>query len=74
MAITARRRHKHGEIGRKHGNTLVGTLRKTYGERFAPGCAETAKLSNVLKKMDEPSMSKLIHDHEAGRLEQICKG
>ena len=73
-AHTIRHREKKGEIGRKHGNTLVGTLRKTYGERFAPGCAERAKLSDVLKKMDDPSLSKLIRDHEAGRLGEICRG
>jgi hypothetical protein len=28
-----RHRDKNGEISRKHGNTLVGTLRKTYGPR-----------------------------------------
>lgn len=73
-AHSTRHRDKGGEISRKHGNTLVGTLRKTYGERFAPGCAETANLNKVVRKMDEPSLSKLIHDHEAGRLEEICKG
>ena len=73
-AHTIRHREKIGEIGRKHGNTLAGTLRKTYGERFAPGCAERAKLSDVLKKMDDPSLSKLIRDHEAGRLGDICRG
>jgi hypothetical protein len=28
MVISARHRNKNGEIGRKHGNILVGTLRK----------------------------------------------
>jgi hypothetical protein len=31
MAIDARHRQKNGEISRKHGNTLISTLRKTYG-------------------------------------------
>lgn len=35
MAISARHRDKNGEIGRKHGNTLVGTLRKTYDGSFS---------------------------------------
>ncbi len=68
-----RRRDKNGEISRKHGNTLISTLRKTYGADFAKGCAESEKLSDVLHKMDEPSLSKLVRDHEAGKLEQICK-
>jgi hypothetical protein len=50
-----------------------GTLRKTYGVDFAKGCAESDRLSDVLHEMDEPSLSKLVRDHEAGKLEQICK-
>jgi hypothetical protein len=68
-----RHRDKNGEISRKHGNTLISTLRKTYGADFAKGCADSDKLSDVLHKMDEPSLSKLVRDHEAGKLEQICK-
>ena len=30
MAIDARYRDKNGEISRKHGKTLIGTLRMTY--------------------------------------------
>jgi hypothetical protein len=67
-----RHRDEDGEISRKHGNTLIRTLRKTYGTDFAKDCADSEKLSDVLHKMDEPSLSKLVHDHEAGKLEQIC--
>ena len=42
-----RHRDKNGEISRKHGNTLVGTLRKQYGAAFAPGFKDTDKLSNT---------------------------
>jgi hypothetical protein len=35
-----RHRDKNGEISRKHGNTLVRTLRKLYGAGFAPGCSD----------------------------------
>jgi hypothetical protein len=62
-----------GEISRKHGNTLIRTLRKTYGLTFAKNCSDTERLSDVLHKMDEPSLSKLIADHEWDRLEEICK-
>ena len=68
-----RYREENGKIGRKHGNTLMQTLRNTYGISFAPGCANHAKLSYVLAKLDEPSLSHLIRDHEAGNLEQICR-
>jgi hypothetical protein len=63
-----RHRDKNGEISRKHGNTQIGTLRKHYGAGFAAGFKDSDKLSDVLAKMDEPSLSKLIRDHEAGTL------
>jgi hypothetical protein len=63
-----RHRDKNGEISRKHGNTQVGTLRKHHGVGFAAGFKDSDKLSDVLAKMDEPSLSKLIRDHEAGTL------
>jgi hypothetical protein len=43
-----RQGNKDGEISSKHGNTLVRTLRKMYGHRFATGFADTDKLSEVL--------------------------
>jgi hypothetical protein len=73
MAIDTRHRDKNGEISRKHGNTLIRTLRITYGPGFAPGFTDNAKLSEVLEKMDEPSLRHLIRDHNAGYLEQICR-
>ena len=33
-------RDKDGELSRKHGNTLIGTLRSHYGADFATGCSE----------------------------------
>lgn len=68
--IDDRHRYKDGEITKKHGNTLVRTLRKIYGESFASGFAGTDKLSYVLQK--EPthsSLSQLRKDHVAGTLE-----
>jgi hypothetical protein len=50
MAFDARYRDKDGEISRKHGNTLIGTLRISYGSEFAKGCASDEKLSDVLAK------------------------
>jgi hypothetical protein len=66
--LDARHQDKDGEISRKHGNTLIGTLRETYGTGFATGCPDHMKLSEALHKMDEPSLSKLRRDHEAGKL------
>jgi hypothetical protein len=39
-----RHRDKGGEISKKHGNTLISTLRERYGESFAKGEPGTAKL------------------------------
>jgi hypothetical protein len=47
MAFDTRHRDKNGEISRKHGNTLIRTLRKTYGESFAGGCGNKRKLGEV---------------------------
>jgi hypothetical protein len=46
----------------------VRTLRKVYGQRFAEGCSPDEKLSEMLHKLDEPSLSKLVHDHEKRKL------
>jgi hypothetical protein len=59
MAVV-RCREENDKISRKRGNTLIQTLRKTYGRAFAPGCADYAKLSDVLAKLDELSLGHLI--------------
>jgi hypothetical protein len=55
-------RNKDGKISVKLGDTTIWTLRKTYGEKFAPDEDENAKLGDVLERLDEPSLSKLIQD------------
>jgi hypothetical protein len=68
MAIDTRPRDKRGEISQKHGNTLIRTLRKTYGARFAKDCADDDKLGDVLARLDQSSLSKLRRDYNAGML------
>jgi hypothetical protein len=68
MAVDARYRDKSGEISRKHGDTPIGTLRISYGSRFDKGCADSEKLNEVLAKLDEPSLFRLVRDHKAGML------
>jgi hypothetical protein len=58
-----------GVISSKHGDTLVRTPRKIYGQGFAAGYPETAKLSEVLLQLNEPSVSQLRRDHETDHLE-----
>jgi hypothetical protein len=65
-----RHRNTDGEISGKHGNTLISTLRKIYGQSFAAGYPETAKLTEVLLKLNETSLSQLRRDHETGHLDR----
>jgi hypothetical protein len=67
--VDNRHRHTDGEISGKHGNTLIRTLRKIYGQSFAAGYPETEKLSEVLLKLNETSLSQLRRDYETGHLE-----
>jgi hypothetical protein len=60
-----RHRNKDGEISRKHGNALVGTLRKIYGSSFATGARDEAKLGDILHRLDESSLTKLVEEHES---------
>jgi len=69
VSLDNRHRNKDGEISGKHGNTLIRTLRKVYGQSFAAGYPETEKLSEVLLKLNETSLSQLRRDHETGHLE-----
>lgn len=64
-----RHRDRNGEISRKHGNTLVSTLRRIYGPNFARGFPDHMRLADVLHALDETSLSQLVRDHEAGALE-----
>jgi len=64
-----RHRNKDGEISDKHGNTLIRTLRKVYGQSFAAGYPETEKLSEILLKLNETSLSQLRRDHETCHLQ-----
>jgi hypothetical protein len=59
-----RHRDKDGRIAKKHGNTLISTLRNIY-PGFAPKEHGTAKLIDVLDRLDEPSLTKLVKDTKA---------
>ena len=64
-----RHRNHDAEISHKHGDTLIGTLRKIYGRSFAAGYPEIEKLSDVLLQLNDTSLSQLRRDHETGHLE-----
>lgn len=63
-----RHRNKDGEISAKHGNTLIRTLRKVYGQSFAAGYPDTEMLRDVLLQLNETSLGQLRRDHETGHL------
>ncbi len=48
-----------GEIRQKRGDTLVGTLRNTYGPDFAPGARSDMRL-DTLRERTGSSLSKII--------------
>ena len=52
-----RHRDENGQIDRKHGNTLVGTLRETYGDAFAQGSRSDMKLKTLLRESGANSLS-----------------
>lgn len=49
-----------GEIRNKRGDTLVRTLRKTYGPEFAPGIRGDARLDTLRERAGGASLSKLL--------------
>ena len=49
-----------GEIRQKRGDTLVGTLRRTYGPNFAPGVRSDARLDTLRRRVSGGSLSKIV--------------
>jgi hypothetical protein len=60
-----RHRDKDGEIDRKHGNTRVATLRKTYGDDFLSDWRSDAKLETVLEDAGAESLTELVKKHRS---------
>ncbi len=55
-----RGRDHDGEIRHKRRDTLVGTLRQTYGADFAKGYRSDAKLGTVLEGEGADTLSELL--------------
>ena len=56
--LDSRHRDKNGEISKKHGNTLVSSLRKIYGATFAagqPGTPTDGRASGPERNVFEPT-------------------
>ncbi|MBF0849796.1 hypothetical protein HKD27_02510 [Gluconobacter sp. R75690] len=58
--LDGRHRDENGEIRRKNGNTLIETLRETYGPSFAPGYKGTDTLEYLLAKEGKSSLSEYL--------------
>lgn len=60
--LDQRCRDNDGEIRQKRGDTLVKTLRKTYGPDFAPGVRGDTRLDTLREREGGESLSKLVKD------------
>jgi hypothetical protein len=61
VGLDQRCRDLDGEIRQKRGDTLVRTLRKTYGPDFAPGVRGDMRLDTLRERMGE-SLSQIVKD------------
>lgn len=60
VGLDSRCQDLDGEIRRKRGDTLVETLRDTYGEDFANGHRADMKLETLLERENASSLSELL--------------
>jgi hypothetical protein len=67
LGLDQRCRDNDGEIRQKRGDTLIKTLRKTYGPDFAPGVRSDTRLDTLREHTGGESLSKLVKDaHRRG--------
>ena len=57
-------RDRGGEIRHKRGDTLVKTLRKIYGDDFAPGVRGDMRLDTLRERMETASLSAIIKQEQ----------
>jgi hypothetical protein len=57
------RAEERGKISKKHGNTRIDTLRKTYGEHFAAGRRGDMHLATLLKETHSESLHEYLRHH-----------
>ena len=61
--LDGRHRDTSGRIDKKHGNTRVGALRKTYGEHFAKGRRKDMMLKTLLAETGMESLHAYLRKH-----------
>jgi len=62
LGLDQRCRDNDGEIHQKRGDTLVSTLRKTYGPNFASGVRGDTRLDTLRERTGGDSLSKILQD------------
>jgi len=60
VGLDQRCRDLDGEIRQKRGDTLVKTLRKTYGPDFVPGVRGDTHLDTLRKRAGGESLSEIV--------------
>ena len=50
--IDSTHRDRSGVLRKKHGNTLIKTLRETYGDQFAAGYRGDLKIKTLLERIE----------------------
>jgi hypothetical protein len=53
----------HWPLDKKHGNTRIGSLRKTYGEHFAEGRRKDMMLKTLLAETGTESLHAYLRKH-----------
>jgi hypothetical protein len=61
--LDGRHRDVGGRIDKKHGNTKIGALRKTYGEHFAAGRRSDMMLKTLLAETKVESLHAYLRKH-----------
>jgi len=61
VGLDQRCRDNDGEIRQKRGDTLVGTLRETYGPDFASGVRSDTRLDTLCERTGE-SLSQMVRN------------
>ncbi len=61
--LDSRCRDADGEIRRKRGDTLVGTLREEYGQTFVPGVRSDMRLDTLIEDSGADSLSDYLRNH-----------
>jgi hypothetical protein len=74
LGFDVRYRDSAGEIRHKRGDTLVRTLRETYGSDFAAGYRSDMTLSEVLKRTGSKSLREFVVHNKRGTRIQKAKG